>query len=359
VRIIDKYLLREFLLPVMYCFDAFLMLFIVQDLLENLGDFLQYHARATQVFTYYMTILPEAFVLMLPMSLLLGVLFCLSNLGKNNELIALRACGISVVRMAVPLLAVGVVSSVALFVVNDMFVPTAKARADSFMSELRGRGSRVMMDNFFYSNPATHRDWYIRHFNTFSNRLDIVEVHQQKPDGTQQLVVFAQSGVWTNKFWRFNEVEIYNPTEPDAPVPHLAATNFLTFTETPKQLAIEGRKPDELLTKELRNHIASLKASHRTARLADYEVTLDYRFSFPLTAVIVIWLGIPLGVRTSRRGGALLGVGTALILVISFFFLTQIALAMGRGERIPPLVAAWLTNAVFATVGAVLMARSS
>ena len=87
-------------------------------------------------------------------------------------------------------------------------------------------------------------------------------------------------------------------------------------------------------------------------------MTLYYRYSFPFTGLIVIWLGIPLGVRTSRRGGALLGVGTALILVVAFFFLTQITIALGRGQHIPPLLAAWLTNVIFATVGAVLMARS-
>ena len=88
MRILDKYLLREFLLPVVYCFDAFVMLYLVQDLLGRLGDFIQYHAKVSQIVSYYLIILPEALVVMLPMALLLGLLFCLSNLGKNNELIA-------------------------------------------------------------------------------------------------------------------------------------------------------------------------------------------------------------------------------------------------------------------------------
>ena len=80
------------------------MLWIVQELLDNLYDFIQFHAPLKDVLRYYLIVLPEAFVLILPMSLLLGVLFCLSNLGKNNELIAMRASGISVTRLAVPLL---------------------------------------------------------------------------------------------------------------------------------------------------------------------------------------------------------------------------------------------------------------
>ena len=73
MRILDKYLLREFLLPVVYCFDAFVMLYIVQDLLGRLGDFIQYHAKVSQIVSYYLIILPEALVVMLPMALLLGL----------------------------------------------------------------------------------------------------------------------------------------------------------------------------------------------------------------------------------------------------------------------------------------------
>ena len=210
MRIIDKYLLREFLLPVMYCFDAFLMLFIVQDLLEHLGDFIQYHAHAKQILMYYLAVLPDAFVMMLPMSLLLGVLFCLSNLGKNNELIALRACGVGVMRMAAPLLAMGAIFSVTLFVINDKLVPTGKTRSDAILSELRGSGSRVIMERFFYANMVNHRNWLVGKFDTRARELQYVEVHQRYANGSLLLDVYAQSAVWTNGSWLFREVEVYD-----------------------------------------------------------------------------------------------------------------------------------------------------
>jgi lipopolysaccharide export LptBFGC system permease protein LptF len=111
-----------------------------------------------------------------------------------------------------------------------------------------------------------------------------------------------------------------------------------------------------LSSSELRRYIRALKRSGRTARIAQYQVTLHYRYAFPLTCFIVIWLGIPLGMRVSRSG-PMLSVGIALLLVVTFYFMTSITLAMGRGDRIPPALAAWLTNAIFAAVGAVLFAR--
>ena len=277
-------------------------------------------------------------------------MFCLSNLGKNNELIAFRASGISNQRLAVPFLIVGVLATVAVFVVDEVFVPTGKARAETFKSELHGRGSRTVLDNFFYANTAESRDWYIRRFNTRARQLEFVEIHQRKPDGTALLDLFAQSATWTNGQWRFTEANVYDHTQPQDQIVHVVITNFPAFTESPNRLALEGREPEQLRTRELRQQIA-----HQTNRMVAYKVELHRRFAFPWVCLIVIWLGFPLGVRASRRGGALLGVGTALGLVVAFFLVMNIALALGKGERIPPAVAAWLPNAIFAGVGAGLL----
>jgi len=353
VRILDKYLLREFLLPVVYCFDAFVMLFIAQDLLGRLGEFIQYHARVSQVVGYYLIILPETLVLMLPMALLLGLLFCLSNLGKNNELIAFRASGISYLRLAAPFLIVGAVATVFAFVVNEAFVPTGKARVETFKSELHGRGSRTVLYDFFFTNSDANRAWHIRRFNTLTRLLDRVDIYQSKPDGTAQFDLYAQSATWTNGQWHFHGAKVYDHTQPQDQFVYVAETNFPAFSESPNRLALEGREPEQLRTRELRQQIA-----HTTFKLAAYKVELQRRYAFPWTCLIVIWLGFPLGVRGSRRGGAMLGVGTALVLVVAFFLMMNIALALGKSEHIPAAMAAWLPNAIFAGVGAVLFWRN-
>ena len=353
MRILDKYLLREFLVPLLYCFDAFVMLYIVQDLLGRLGDFIQHHAKVTQVISYYLIILPEAVVMMLPMALLLATLFCLSNLGKNNELIAFRASGISNLRLATPFLIAGTVATVAVFFVYEFFVPTGKARAETFKSELHGHGSRTVLDNFFYANMTENRAWYIHRFNTQTKQLDFVEIHQRKPDGTALLDVFAKNATWVNGHWQFNDADVYDHTLPHDVLVRVAETNFPAFNETPIRLALEGREPEQLRINELHQQI-----KHTTFKLAAYKVELQRRFAFPLICLIVIWLGFPLGVHVSRRGGALLGVGTALVLVVAFFLVMNIALALGKGERIPPVMAAWLPDALFAGIGAVLMRRN-
>ncbi len=357
VRILDKYLLREFAWPLLYCFDAFAMLMIVIDLFGSLDEFIDFHARFGTVVHYYLILFPEMFVLVMPMSLLLGLLFCLSNLGKHNELTAMRASGVSLARLALPLLCVGLLATLVVFAVNEIFVPRARERADTLMATLKGKGERNMLENFFFANATEHRDWYARRFNTRTFEMENPEVHDRKPDGVPDFDVYAERARWIDGQWHFFTADVYDHRQDPPIVTRVAETNFPSIKDPPKRLAVEGKRPDELTSAELRRYIRAQHRAGHTAGLAKYEVTYHYRYAFPLTCLIVVLMGIPLGMRVSRSG-PLLGVGTALVLVVTFYFLNNITLALGGGGRIPPAAAAWMTNAIFAGVGLVLLARA-
>jgi len=356
VRILDKYLLREYAWPLLYCFDAFAMLMIVIDLFATLDDFIQYHAPFGTVVHYYLIKFPEFAVLIMPMALLLGLLFCLANLSKYNELVAMRANGISLMRLAVPLLAIGAAATIAVFIVNELFVPHARGKADALRASVKGKNQPDVLENFFFANTVERRDWYARRFDTRHSEMDTVEVHNRKDNGEPDIDVYAESARWIGHQWHFFNADVYDH-HATPPVAHVAETNFPAFKESPGRLAVEGKNPDDLTTSELRRYIRTQRAANHLTGLARYEVEIQARFARPLTCLIVVLIGIPLGMRVSRSG-PLLGVGTALTLVVVFYFLNNITLALGDGGRIPPAAAAWTTNAIFACVGSVLLFRA-
>ena len=357
MRILDRYLLREFAWPLLYCFDAFAMLMIVIDLFGSLNEFIDFHARLGTVAHYYLIIFPEMFVLIMPMSLLLALLFCLSNLGRHNELTAMRASGISLARLALPLLGVGLAATLVVFAVNELFVPRARERADALMATLKGKAERDVLENFFFANATEHRDWYARRFNTRLFEMENPEVHDRKPNGAPDCDIYAERARWIEGQWHFFTADVYDHRQDPPIVTRVAETNFPAIRDTPKRLAVEGKSPDQLTSAELRRYIRAQHRAGHTAGLAKYEVTYHYRYAFPLTCLIVVLMGIPLGMQVGRSG-PLLGVGTALVLVIAFYFLNNITLALGAGGRIPAVAAAWLTNAIFTIVGLVLLARA-
>jgi LPS export ABC transporter permease LptG len=357
VRTLDKYLLREFAWPLLYSFDAFAMLMIVVDLFGTLDEFIEYHARFTTVLHYYLILFPGMFVQIMPMALLLGLLFCLANLSKHNELIAMRASGISLLRLALPLLAIALAATIAVFAVNELFVPHAREQADALRASVKGRGRPDILDNFFFANNIEHRDWYARHFDTRHDEMNNAEVHDRKDDGTPGMDVYAERARWINGQWHFFNADVYDYRQTPPLVVRVTETNFPAFKEAPKRLAVEGKRPDELSTSELGRYIRTQRRANHLAGLARYEVELQSRYAFPLICLIVVLIGIPLGMRVSRSG-PLLGVGTALTLFVAFYFLNNITRAFGEGGRIPPAAAAWMTDAIFAAVGTVLLIRA-
>lgn len=354
LRILDKYLLREFAWPLLYSFDAFLLLFVVHDLLENLGEFLKQRAAIGAILRYYLIVLPEPIVFILPLALLLGVLFCLSMLGKHNELVAMRASGVGMWRLATPFFVVGAVASVLSFGINEQFVPQSRERADALQRQMRGLRATRIRTNFFYSNEQERRDWYARQFDPETGVMEDAAFYVRSTDGKPVIDVFARRAVWVENGWRFEDARIVQPLVPDA---FVVTTNFPFVTETPKRFMMESKHREEMTTAELRRLVRTLRRTGRESQTAPYLVEMHGRYATPLTCLITVVLAVPLGLRVSRRG-PMMSVGIALGLVVAFFILTKLSLPLGYGGRVPPVVAAWLPNVLFGGMGAVLLARS-
>lgn len=358
VRILDRYLVREFGLPLLYCLDAFAMLWIVMDLFGTLDDFIEHQVGLWQVVRYYVIVFPEALVQIIPMALLLGCLFCLSNLGKHNELLAMRAGGVSLARIALPFFLTGLLASGVVLVINVWFVPGAHEHANAVMRSLRGKGEEHLIENLFYTSKDTRRDWYARRFNAATEIFDNPEIHERDESGKPSRDIYAEQARWLEGAWVFYAADIYDHSRgPHPAIEHVAVTNFPGIDDKPRQLLAENKRPDEMSSRELRRVIRAMRATNRRSRLAELEVTLQHRFAFPLTCFMVVWMGVPLGLTVSRSG-ALRSVGLALIMVVAFHFSTNIALALGSGNHLPPIVAAWGVNVVFAVMGGWLLLRA-
>jgi lipopolysaccharide export LptBFGC system permease protein LptF len=260
VRILDKYLLREYAWPLLYCFDVFAMLMIVIDLFGTLDEFIQNHARIGTVVHYYLILFPEMFVIIMPMALLLGLLFCLANLSKYNELVAMRVSGISLMRLAVPLLAIGAAATIAVFVVNELFVPHAHEKADALRAHIKGRGQPDVLENFFFANTVERRDWYARRFNTRRSEMETVEVHGRKDNGDPDFDVYAESARWIDRQWHFFNADVYDHRRNELP-------RIQRITRPSRRRRQKPRRPDHRRTPPLYSHSAGRESPHRAGQV--------------------------------------------------------------------------------------------
>src|SRR5438105_10626409 len=130
MRLLDRYLLRELLIPLGYCLGGFLIFWVFADLFANFGEFQRKKLLAQDIAEYYLVITPEFLVMVLPISLLLALLYTLTNHSRHHEITAIRAAGISLGRLCLPYLAIGFVGSLLLFALNELWVPDSADRAE-------------------------------------------------------------------------------------------------------------------------------------------------------------------------------------------------------------------------------------
>jgi len=360
MKLIDKYIFRQFMVPLVYCLLTFSMLFVIIDLFDHLSDFIDARTALLDVFRYYAFIMPSLLVYIAPISLLLGLLYSLWQLSKHNELTALRASGISFYRITVPVLIVGLVFSLAISVMQETIAPRLANWAWQFINQQKKGGALSMRyaSDLPYKNEDQRRIWMIRKFDLASYDMQGVKVVQQRVDGSDLEAIRAEEAKYFDgTWWLFNvsiqKYDFYN--SPIGAPDNEPLRQMSEWDETPEDFTHEVTNREFLSARDLWNFLAARKNLSDKTR-ARYLVDMHARLAMPWTCFVVALFGIPFGVRTARKG-ALVGVISALLTFFGFYFLMTFGQWLGKNQMIDPAASAWMPNIFFMLVGIFLMVR--
>lgn len=363
MKLVSRYLLRHLSRPWLYIMAGFSIIAVLLDLFGNFVDFMEGGTPVRQLALYYAVLLPTFLPYMLPISLLLALLYALWQLGKNSELTALRACGLSVGQLIAPYLLTGLLASFLLLGINEGFNPWAThwTRQFKIMQGSRKETQSITAVNLAYKNVLGRRLWRVNFFEprpSMSYELRGINLTQQRPDGSDEFRLEAARGRWLDGHWWFERVttQYYDPENnrmgPPETVPSLEMT---MLSETPRDLINEIKDSDERSAAEILDFIATHKgisSETRNRLLVDFH----YRLAAPWLCLIVILLGVPFGIHSGRRG---MGIGLlfALLIFFGYYILMGVGLAYGKRQLIPPAVAGWLPGGVFFVLGITLLRR--
>jgi lipopolysaccharide export system permease protein len=342
---------------------GFSIIAVLVDLFSNFVDFMEAATPLRRIALYYAALLPTYLPYMLPISLLLALLYALWQLGKNSELTAMRASGLSLLQLITPYLITGLLSSFFLLAVNELFNPWATHWTNQF-KEMQGSRQSVhgyLEKNLAYKNVPGLRDWRIDYFDTrpFSSfEMRGINLTQQRPDDTIEYRMVAARGRWVDGHWWFENVETSyfdSRSEPTGPVEVSPTFEMTMLSETPRDFINEIKDSSERSAVEILRFIElhqGISKDTRNRLLVDFH----YRLAAPWLCFIVILVGVPFGMHTGRRG---MGIGILLALVVFFayYILMGLGLAYGKRQLIAPVLAGWLPGAVFFVLGLVLLRR--
>ncbi len=362
MKLIDRYLLREYLAVLAYCLVAFVSIVVIFDLFEHLTVFLDRRPSWREIAVYYGYVVAPSFEYMAPTSLLLGTLYTLWQFTRHNEITAMRAGGIGLWRIVTPFLCVGLAFSILTAVVKETVTPRASRWIAEFL-EGPDDMSSVMKDLAHY-NTLGRRLWLIGGIDLDRpEQLKTVKVTQERPDGTRQSEIQAGRAEWLDgQWWLFSPVERrYNeaddPMGPAAPLgPTIdSAVQLDFFDERPSDFADEVIDWDFLSSRAiwryLKRHpnISPQDKAHR-------ELLLHQRMAMPWACLVITLMAIPAGLRGGRRG-VLGGVILTVALFFAFYACMQVGRYLAMRQTISPWLGAWLSNIVFTLSGGMLAIR--
>ena len=358
MKILTKYLLESLLLPLLYCLFGFSLIFVINDLFDNFSDFLENGVRPLEILHYYSLIMPPVIVQILPACLLLAMLYSLSRLTRHSEIIAMRAGGISIYRIVMPFIGVGLLATLVSGAMNELIVPNAAYRAEQFMEYQKNSRNEA---TFFANHIALKNGryvWMIQRLDTRDHSMYDVELVEQRADGSDLVKYQAEKALWMDGRWWFMEVteQRYNEQGDLFGAPEMILQKEMrNVVETPQTFMSEIKDPQYLSSKEMVQYLASKKGLSNDTR-ARFKVDLHARLATPFICLIVTVIGVPVGAHTGRRG-TFSGIMMAMMLFFGFYILQLFSQAMGKNELISAWLGGWLPLIVFGSVSSWMIYR--
>jgi lipopolysaccharide export system permease protein len=356
VRILDRYVLREFLSYVGLGLAGFIVIFVVVDLFEKIDVFLDHRAPFDLIARFYLYRAPEVIVLALPVSLILATFLALGQLNKFGELTAMRAAGLPLFVILRPVLAVAFSAAVVSLLVGELLAPGASRERDRIWDE---QIQRVRRDVQRERADVTYlgvggRTYNIRLYVIPEQRMHEVSV-LQFAEGKLVSRVDAAEATWDGRQWVFSSGWIRHfegAREQAAPFTRLAAPEL---AERPADFAKESLEPTQMNYLQLRRYIEKLRASG--LRVSNYLVDLHFKLSFPIFNVIVVLIGASVATRL-RLQSAALGFGFSVAIGFVYWGFMQLGRALGHSGVLSPYVAAYMGDVVFGAAAALLFAQA-
>jgi lipopolysaccharide export system permease protein len=368
MRLLDRYLLRELAAPLAYCLAGFFIFWISYNLYSGLEGFQNKHLSFSEIALYYLVTSPEQIAFVMPISLLLGLLYALTNHARHNELTAMRAAGLGVWRLAAPYLAVGAIFTAMVFVVDETWAPRGLEKGANILlrHEAEGRPDRLWQPHVAFENQRENRLWDIQRFNLRTHEMERPFVITSEPGGGRE-EVYGSRGVYTNRAWVFMDATLIRYKSATNEIPEKSTNQFLVtgFAETPDLIqseirirnltAVQAAKRPQLSLSEINNYL-SLHPRLDTHVEALVKTQLHGRLAAPFTCMVVVLIALPFGAASGRRN-VFVGVASSVFICFAYFILQRVGLTLGTGGYLAPWLAAWLPNLAFAATGIVLVAR--
>ncbi len=355
MTILNRYILKTFVHVFSLALAAFVGIFLLIDFFERVDDFIEHGARASQYLLYFLNNIPVATVQVVPIAALLGTFGCIGGLSRSNELTAMRAGGVNIWRITLPLIITAMLLSGAVLLANEYLVPLNKKTMHHIV--------QVELKNYPAIFSKTQDIWLkegnsiynIRQSEPEKGRLNGISIYlfddQFRLVGRKD----APDAIYRDNLWNFHNLteRNFDPASSIITGTRRVPNADLRLAKKPEDFAENLHKTDIMSIGELRALAQKLEAEGYDPRR--YRVDMQAHLAHPFTCLVMAALGIPFALRKGRGSSLALGVTLSIAVGITYYIIQATFLAFGYAGILPPAVAAWAALILFSLIALWLM----
>jgi LPS export ABC transporter permease LptG/LPS export ABC transporter permease LptF len=346
----DRYVAREFTRYFLLILAALVAVYVLGILIDVIADTFQNRIKGKVVLQYLAFEQPQILFYMLPLATLMATLVNFAIFTKTSELTAAKAGGMSLYRLSVPVVLMGLLMSGACFALQEYVLPYANRRAAELRDEIKNRpvesynvldrrwmmGRENQIYNYAFYDPSRRRFNGLAVYRYSAEPFGLIErLYAREADWVASDGAWTFKDGWRRDFQQGGKVEEFEAQK-------------VTGIEPPSYFVKEERRSEQMTYLELSRYVADMKqAGFDVVRL---EVSLQSKFAFPLAALVTVLIAIPFSFTPGKKG-ALYGIGMAIAIGLSYYVTTRLFAFMGETAMLPPGIAAWGPNALF-SIGA-------
>jgi LPS export ABC transporter permease LptG len=364
-RILDKYVVREFLGIFLLVLAGFVSLILVFTVFDLLKDILSHDIGWLIVGQYLINLAPSILYQTTPLAVLIAVLVTFGVLNRNSEIIAMKACGISLYRLVVPIVSIAAILSLSLFLFDQYYLPQANRKQEALRNIIKGKPPQTVLhpeQNWIFGQPnpgEPDRIFYYQFFDAGRKEFANLSIFEFDP-ATFALSrrIFAARATWDPESASWIFLNGWQRDIDGAKVSdyrEFIKTSFAEIHEAPGYFQKESMKAQEMNFGQLESYIGDLSQSgFDTMRL---RVELWHKLAYPVMAIVIAILAIPFALFMGRRS-SLTGIAVAIAVALTYIVLNDLFENLGGVNYLPAALAAWASDLLFGLVGGYLLLKT-
>jgi lipopolysaccharide export system permease protein len=353
MKVVTKYISREFLKLFILCQSIFIILFLVIDFIQKIDNFAKAEVPISLILSFLLFKIPFMVVQMMPVAVMISAIVLLCKMKKNLEITAMKACGLNLLQVFQPLIIMSLLLSVVSFILSDAVVPHTSSRSNEIWDVDVNRQSPVG----FYGNTEI---WYKSNNNFYWIKYyDVKTKTMRNPvfyflDDQFRLIRRIDSEIcaWREGFWKVGKGVILTRNEDGTYKTEKFDEILLEIPETPETFMRRMKDPEDRSYKELKTLAEKVKAEGYDNTI--YLVDLNIKLALPLTSTVFILLAIPIALW-KRLDGIPLSITAGIAICFMFYVVMSLSRSFGLNGTLPPFLAAWTANILFLLFGANLL----